>query len=53
MTRQEPPNLIYGDNCTTCKHGWASWDGDAKCEKYDCYTSRDQTCDDFERHVDE
>ena len=53
MTTQEPPNLRDGDNCTTCRYGVADYDGDAKCEKHDCYTSWEKICDDFERKDDE
>ena len=53
MTKQEPPNLRYGDNCVTCIHGRNDWDGNASCKKYDMFTDWSHVCDDYVRDEDE
>jgi len=49
----EPPNLRYGNACATCKMGIEEWEGEAWCEKYQCYTTWHSICDEYERSADE
>jgi len=54
MTKPEPPNLRYADNCVNCNYAWHGWEyADVVCTKYNLNMDIDQVCDDYVREEEE